>query len=107
LGVSWSAQNEQFLFYYSPPAEDFEYTNRNFLKKTAVLFDPLGFLAPFVVKAKIFVQQAWLEALQWDDPLLSKQKEEWESWFSDLSLLEEIKIPRCLKIQVQRKALSL
>ena len=97
LGVSWSAQNDQFLFYYSPPAEDFEYTKRNVLKKTAALFDPLGFLAPFVVKAKIFVQQAWLEALQWDDPLPSKQKEEWKNWFSDLSLLEEIKIPRCLK----------
>ncbi|KAL9987286.1 hypothetical protein ACROYT_G001568 [Oculina patagonica] len=97
LGVSWSAQNDQFLFYYSPPAEDFEYTKRNVLKKTAALFDPLGFLAPFVVKAKIFVQQAWLEALQWDDPLPFKQKEEWKDWFSDLSLLEEIKIPRCLK----------
>lgn len=43
------------------------------------------------------MQQAWLEALQWDVPLPSKQKEEWKSWFSDLSLLEEIKIPRCLK----------
>lgn len=43
------------------------------------------------------MQQAWLEALQWEDPLRSKQKEEWKSWFSDLSLLEEIKIPWCLK----------
>ena len=97
LGASWSAQNDQFLFYYSPPVEDFEYTKRNVLKKTAALFDPLGFLAPFVVKAKTFVQQAWLEALQWDDPLPSKQKDEWKNWFSDLSLLEEIKIPWCLK----------
>ena len=52
LGVSWSAQNDQFLFYYSPPAEDFEYTKRNILKKTAALFDPLGFLAPIVIKSK-------------------------------------------------------
>ena len=69
LGVAWSAQNDQFLFYHSPPSEDFEYTKRNVLKKTAALFDPLGFLGPFVVKAKLFVQQAWVEALQWDDPL--------------------------------------
>ena len=74
LGVSWSAENDHFLFYYSPPSEDFEYTKRNVLKKTAALFDPLGFLAPFVVKAKLIVQQAWLEALQWDDALPSKQE---------------------------------
>ena len=94
--MAWSAQNHQFLFYHLPPSEDFEYTKRNVLKKTAALFDLLGFLAPFVVKAKLFVQQAWVEALQWDDPLPSKQEEEWRNWFSDLSL-QEIKIPQCLK----------
>ena len=72
LGVSWSAQNDQLLFHYLAPPEDFPYTKRNVLKRTATLFDPLGFLAPFVVKAKLFVQQAWLEALEWDDALPSK-----------------------------------
>ena len=53
LGVSWSAQDDQFLFSYSPPPEDFECTKRNVLKRTAALFDPLGFLASFVVRAKL------------------------------------------------------
>ena len=59
LGVSRSAQNDQFLFHYSGPPEDSQYTKRNVLKRTEKLFDPLGFLAPFVVKAKLFDQQAW------------------------------------------------
>ena len=97
LGVSWTAQEDQFPFHYSPPTEDFEYTKRNVLRKTATLFDPLGFLSPFMVRAKMFMQQAWLDALAWDEVLPSEQKEEWRSWFAELPLLEEIKIPRCLK----------
>ena len=97
LGVSWTAREDQFLFHYSPPPEDFEYTKRSVLRKTATLFDPLGFLSPFVIRAKLFMQQAWLDALAWDEVLPSEQKEEWRGWFAELPLLEEIKIPRCLK----------
>ena len=64
LGVSWTAREDQFLFHYSPPSKDFEFTKRNVLKKTATLFDPLGFLSPFVVKAKLSMQKAWLDALE-------------------------------------------
>ena len=45
----------------------------------------------------MFMQQAWLDALAWDEILPSEQTEHWENWFDELALLEEIKIPRCLK----------
>ena len=38
-----------------------------------------------------------LEALDWDDDLPDKLKNEWKNWFKELHLLQEIKIPRCLK----------
>ena len=72
LGVSWTAREDQFLFYYSLPPEDFEYTKWSVLRKTAMLFDPLGFLSPFVIKAKLFMQQAWLDALARDEVLPSE-----------------------------------
>ena len=97
LGVSSPVKNDHFLFHYLAPPGDFQYTKRNVLKRTATLFDPLGFLAPFIVKAKLFVQQALLEALEWDDALQSKQQDEWKSWFNEFPLLQNIQIPRCLK----------
>ena len=106
LGVSWTAREDQFLFHYSPPPDDFEFTKRNVLKKTATLFDPLGFLSPFMVKAKVFMQQAWVDALEWDEVLPSEQREQWKTWFGELPLLEEIKIPRCLK-DTSREASSI
>ena len=49
LGASWTAREDQFLFHnYLPPLKDSEFTKRNVLKKTVTLFDPLGFLFPWL-----------------------------------------------------------
>jgi len=32
-------------------------TKRNVLRKAATVFDPLGFVGPFVIKAKILLQE--------------------------------------------------
>ena len=42
LGVSWTALDDQFLFHYTPPSEDYRYTKRNVLRSTATIFDPTG-----------------------------------------------------------------
>lgn len=46
-----------------------EFTKRNVLNRTATIYDPLGNLAPYVVRAKLVIQKAWIEAADWDDPL--------------------------------------
>ena len=62
---------------------EFQLTKWNVLKKMATLFDALGFLAPFIVKPKLYLQQAWLEAVDWDEELPIKLKDEWKNWFSE------------------------
>ena len=71
LGVLWTATEDLFFFRCSSPPENFEYTKRNVLKKTAMIYDPLGLLSPYIIRAKMLIQQAWLEAIEWDDPLPS------------------------------------
>ena len=63
LGVLWIAQEDKFSFRYSAPAEEFVFTKRSVLKKTATIFDPLGFLIPFTVRGKLLMQEAWTEAV--------------------------------------------
>ena len=41
----------------------------NFLSRIATLFDPLGLLAPFLIRAKILMQEVWLNGLEWDERL--------------------------------------
>ena len=97
LGVLWSAKDDTFYFVYTSPSSEFKFTKRNVLKKTATVFDPLGFLAPFIIRAKLLLQQAWLQAIAWDDELPESLKTKWERWFNELAKLQQIKVPRCLK----------
>ena len=49
--------------------QEFKPTKRNILKKTATLFDPLGFLSPLIIRAKMIMQKMWIAGTDWDDVL--------------------------------------
>ena len=57
LGVTWLPGEDVFTFNANPPGKDLRLTKRNFLKTIATLFDPVGFLAPFIIRAKILLQE--------------------------------------------------
>ena len=59
LGVWWSADNDSFTLNENQPDETMVYTKRNFLRKIDTLFDPVGFLAPYTVRAKLLLQEMW------------------------------------------------
>lgn len=69
LGVLWSAADDKFFFRHFSKLDGFEFTKRNVLKKTATVYDPLGFLSPYIIRSKLLMQKAWLEAEAWDDLL--------------------------------------
>ena len=54
LGFTCLSGEDVFTFNANPPEKDFPLTKRNFLKKIAKLFDPIGFLALVIIRAKIF-----------------------------------------------------
>ena len=97
LGVLWIAQEDKFSFQYSAPPDGFVFTKRNVLKKTATIFDPLGFLSPFTVRGKLLMQEAWTETVTWDEVLPFQLANKWKTWFGELPDLAKNKIPRCLK----------
>ena len=97
LGVLWIAKEDKFSFRYSAPPNEFILTKRSVLKKTATIFDPLGLLSPFTVRGKLLMQEAWTEAVTWDEVLPLSLAKKWQTWFGELSDLARIKIPRCLK----------
>ena len=57
LGVLWEAKRDVFTFQVQLPLVDNKpLTKRNVLSAIASLFDPLQFLAPFTVRAKVLMQ---------------------------------------------------
>ena len=102
LGVLWSATDDKFFFRHSLPLDGFEFTKRTILKKTATVYDPLGFLSPYVSRSKLLIQKAWLEAGAWNDLLPKHHQQEWIKWFRELNDLELVKIPRYLEDPVSK-----
>lgn len=57
LGVWWLADEDAFIFKENTPGDEMKYTKRNFHSKNAILFDPIGLLAPFTMRARILLQE--------------------------------------------------
>ncbi|XP_011859305.1 PREDICTED: uncharacterized protein LOC105556805 [Vollenhovia emeryi] len=95
LGLQWHPREDAFSFRMSPATTQ-QITKRTVLSQTARLFDPLGWLAPVVIKAKILIQQLWLQRLDWDDQLACKDEREWLTFQGELQTLGDIRVPRWL-----------
>ena len=78
LGLIWAAKEDEFTFKVSQIPDKFVFTKRNFFKKIASLFDSLGFIAPYTIKAKILLREIWMPGLDWDDKLHKQSCMDWK-----------------------------
>ena len=69
LGMRWSAQLDSFSFDCVSIPDGLIVTKRVVLSFIARLFDPLGFVTPFVMLAKCLFQEIWKQGLTWDQPI--------------------------------------
>ena len=76
LGVVWSPEKDNYTFKANRPEKDFPLMKRNFLIKIVKLFDPLGFVTPFVIRTKILLHEISISGLDWDDLFQEQEQEE-------------------------------
>jgi hypothetical protein len=75
LGIKWHVKEDQFLF--SSVTEKQLLRKRGLLKTVSSIFDPLGYLAPFTMKAKVILQNLWRGRFDWDELIDTHNAEEW------------------------------
>ena len=98
LGMSWSTGEDCFHFDTLSVDHGLWFTKRLVLSFIARIYDPLGFLNPFVIGIKILFQEIWRLGLSWDDPLPSDMQKQMSEWVNGLQEIRRWKIPRCLTI---------
>ncbi|XP_028413778.1 uncharacterized protein LOC114536622 [Dendronephthya gigantea] len=99
LGLVWN--NKDDVLKYKVEVEicktqQPKLTKRNILSQVARIYDPIGFAAPYLVRAKIGLQEVWREGLDWDDKLPPSDQIKWLSYFREMEQLNEISLERCL-----------
>ena len=68
LEIAWNSQTDEFKISTSEAPQP-QLTKRNILRKMATIFDPLGLVSPFIVVAKILLQELWTRGYGWDDKI--------------------------------------
>ncbi|XP_029173679.1 uncharacterized protein LOC114943163 [Nylanderia fulva] len=95
LGLRWQPCDDRFAFATHRITLS-AVTKRSVLSLTAKLFDPLGWLSPTTVLAKINIQATWLLGLDWDASLPSEEARKWLRFQEELAALEKLVVPRWL-----------
>lgn len=67
LGVQWCVASDEFQFKVI--VNEKPLTRRGVLSTVASVYDPLGFVAPFILLGKHILQQMCRDKLSWDDVL--------------------------------------
>ncbi|KRX18442.1 hypothetical protein T07_13209, partial [Trichinella nelsoni] len=97
LGIVWDSANDELAYSVLSDVDPWSRdTKRQLISVTAKVYDPLGHLSPFIIKAKVLFQKLWKKGLNWDDELPSELQKEWQTWKMELGDISDIRIPRCL-----------
>lgn len=92
LGVKWCA--EQNRLSIEPVKSEFQNIKRGILSTSSSVFDSLDIAVPYVIKAKLIIQELWRRHTEWDDELPNDILQKWQSWKEGLKASRTIAIPR-------------
>ena len=118
LGIKWDSEQDTLTFkMVKPPQEEttenemsensssitrprknrYEtgLTKRSLLSIIARIYDNMGYVCPYILQAKLILQETWNRKSNWDDVLDEDLKEKFKLFLEEIPMLEEITIPRC------------
>ena len=96
LGLLWDPVGDSLAVNIDRVLEsvDCHPTKKNLLALTASVFDPLGFLQPFLVLPKLMFQQMCKNKVGWRGSLPSDIQAKWDLWKQQLPSVASIQVPR-------------
>lgn len=92
LGLQWDPITDEFSFKFLVP--DKKCTKRNILSSVSRIWDPLGFLSPVTVFAKLLIKELWNAKIGWDEVPPEEIKKLWLKFHNELPLLQDLRISR-------------
>ncbi|XP_049879678.1 uncharacterized protein LOC126376395 [Pectinophora gossypiella] len=97
LGITWNKICDNFGYTLQLPKLRDTVTKRGVLSDIAKLYDPMGWIAPVIFMAKVFIQKLWKSGLSWDENVTRELFQEWQEFREDLTNITKVIIPRWLQ----------
>ena len=94
LGVTWKENGDELSISLSSIRAPVCFTKRSLLSMFSSIFDPLGFLTPFIMRLKVLFQKTWSLKTSWDEQLPPAMQQTWAKWISETEAAEMIQWPR-------------
>lgn len=94
LGVVWMVNSDSLGFALC--LQEKACTRRGILSVISSVYDPLGIAAPFVLPARILLQNLCQQNLGWDEEIGEENKSRWRKWLVDILQIEKLTVPRCV-----------
>lgn len=95
LGIAWNPRTDSFNFStITMEGIAKKITKRELASKILKLFDPMGFIQPITIIAKLLLKQVWEAEVEWDDPVPDSILTAWNSFQIQLEELKQFALPR-------------
>ena len=97
LGLKWNQHSDTLIVSSGVNRSVTEpVTQRLVLSRVASVFDPIGLVAPYTIKARLMLKEVWrLHGQQWDEVLSEELTEEFLHWSKALPELSTLELRRC------------
>ncbi|XP_035228150.1 uncharacterized protein LOC118200306 [Stegodyphus dumicola] len=97
LGLVWNLEEDGLKVDVTSllsSLESLRNSKRSVLSTAVKVFDPVGFISPFVVRIKRLMQEIWERGLEWDAELPKELRCKWIKWCAEIEELNALKIER-------------
>ncbi len=92
LGIQWNIDDDVFVIYNE--VKDQPHTRRGILSVLSSVYDPLGFVAPVILQAKLILQRLCKDKLSWDEVADDDTQRKWVKWLSHIDELKQTSVSR-------------
>ena len=93
LGLAWDPKGDSFCVKVRLP-NSIKWIRRSLLSTLMSVYHPLGMAAPFLLPAKVMMQQLTQQTVDWDADISEEHRFQWKKFLDALPCLNELAMPR-------------
>ncbi|VDP19214.1 unnamed protein product [Echinostoma caproni] len=88
FGMQWDSEKDEVLFQLQLPEKTA--TSKGILSSLTSLYDPMGFIASWLLTGEILLQDLCRKEVTWDETLCKADHKIWQGWWISLFKLGDI-----------------